>query len=196
MDYSFDQNRARASVVKVTTAPAMMLRADVWQLPAATVLAALAVLAAGVGPATVPLLYLAAVTPALCTADVVHRRLPNRVVLPAYVVLLVAIVTEFALSTDVAVAAVISGLAYFGFMLVLNAAGGMGMGDVKLAGALGLSAGMYGLETALVSPLLAFLAGGVAAAVALIVARGRSGTRIPFGPFMLACFWASVMLQR
>lgn len=180
----------------MTVAPVMTVRSAAWQLPSAVALAAAAVLMAGIGPATVPLLYLAAVTPPLCASDFLHRRLPNRLVLPAYIVLVIAIVTEAVRSMQFPLVAAVSGLAYFGFMLVLGAVGGMGMGDVKLAGALGLSAGMFGAETALAAPLFGFVAGGVAAAVALVAARGRRGVRIPFGPFMLAGFWASVFLQR
>ena len=180
----------------MTAAPLTTVRSAAWEVPAAVALAAVAVLAAGTGPETFPLLYLAAVTPALFASDLFHRRLPNRLVLPAYIVLLVAIVAEMVRSMQFPVVVVIAGLAYFGFMLMLSAIGGMGMGDVKLAGVLGLSAGMFGPETALASPVLAFLAGGAAAAAALIMARGRRSVRIPFGPFMLAGFWVSVVFQR
>lgn len=173
----------------------MTTRSALWQLPVAVALAVMALLAAGTGPETLPLLYLAAVTPTLCASDLLHRRLPNRVVLPAYPVLAVALVIEGAQSWQFPGVSLLSGVAYFGFMLALSAAGGMGMGDVKLAGALGLSAGVLGLDTALASPLLAFLLGGAAAVIAMVVARGRAGIRIPFGPFMLAGFWVSVVLQ-
>ncbi len=196
MDFPLEVRAAHASVWPMTVAPVMTVRSAAWQLPFAVALAATAVFMAGIGPATVPLLYLAAVTPTLCASDFLHRRLPNRLVLPAYIVLVMAIVTEAVASMQFPLVAAVSGLAYFGFMLVLGAVGGMGMGDVKLAGALGLSAGMFGAETALAAPLLGFVAGGVAAAVALVAARGRRGVRIPFGPFMLAGFWASVFLQR
>jgi leader peptidase (prepilin peptidase) / N-methyltransferase len=177
----------------MTTIPAA--RPAAWHLPVAGVLVIVAVLAAGLGPATLPLLYLAAVTPTLCHEDVRHHRLPNRMVLPMYGVLAAALVIEAVRSSHIPVAALVSGFGYLAFMLALSVAGGMGMGDVKLAGALGLSAGMFGLETAVASPLLAFLTGGVAAVVALIASRGRRGVRIPFGPFMLAGFWGSVVVQ-
>ena len=142
----------------------------------------------------VPLLYLAAITPVLCLTDITERRLPNRLVLPAYPVLAIALALHWAVSGSFPLVALVSGLGYFALMLVLSATGGMGLGDVKLAGALGFSAGMLGVDAALASPLLAFLAGGVAAMIALLAARGRRGTRIPFGPFLLAGFWAAVLL--
>lgn len=180
----------------MTVTPISIARSAAWQLPVSVTLAVIAVVVNGIAPATLPLLYLAAVTPALCAADVLHRRLPNRLVLPAYVVLVASLIVDGVRSMQFPGGAVISGLSYFGIMLVLSAVGGMGMGDVKLAGVLGLSAGMLGVESALASAALGFVAGGVVAVVALVVARGRRGVRIPFGPFMLAGFWVAVLLVR
>ena len=174
--------------------PARFASGGLWLPLAAVPIAFVAVLASPPGPGTVPLLYLAAVTPALWVADITERRLPNRLVLPAYPVLAIALALQWAVSGGLPLVALVSGLGYFALMLVLSAAGGIGMGDVKLAGALGFSAGMFGVDAALASPLLAFLAGGVAATITLLAARGRRGTRIPFGPFMLAGFWAAVLL--
>lgn len=166
--------------------------ASAWELPAAVGLGVAAVLAAGTGPVTVSLLYLAAVTPALVRSDLTVRRLPNRLVLPAYVVLIAALVAQGFMEGRFPVVAALSGVGYFGLLFALSIAGGMGMGDVKLAGALGLSAGMLGVEAAIISPLLAFLTGGVVATITL--ARGARGTRIPFGPFILVGFWAAVLI--
>ena len=163
---------------------------------AAVALAIVAVLMAGAGPPSLPLLYLAAVTPALCDSDLRHHRLPNRLVLPAYGVLVVALGIQAVQLLQFPFVAVLSGMTYLAFMLVLSVAGGMGMGDVKLAGALGLSAGMFGLDAAIASPVLAFFAGGAASVVILVAARGRRGVRIPFGPFMLAGFWVAALLPR
>lgn len=178
----------------MTTVSSSFARASLWQWPAAVALAVVAVLVTGTGARVLPLLYLAAVTPALCDSDLRHHRLPNRLQLPAYGVLLVALGIRAMQLSQVPWVALLSGVAYFAFMLVLSIAGGMGMGDVKLAGALGLSAGMFGLDAAIVSPLLAFLAGGAASVVALLAGGGRRGIRIPFGPFMLAGFWVAVLL--
>jgi leader peptidase (prepilin peptidase)/N-methyltransferase len=69
--------------------------------------------------------------------------------------------------------------------------GGMGMGDVKLAAVLGLASPTA--TVAIASPLLAFLTGGVAAVVVLLV-RGR-GSRIPFGPFLLAGYTGALVVE-
>lgn len=163
------------------------------EFPVAVVLTAIALVASGLEPRALPLVYIAAVTPALWTTDVVERRLPNRLVLPGYLAAGAGLGSQWLVSGEPPVVALISGLAYFVFMLGFGLAGGMGMGDVKLAGVLGLAAGALGPMAAISSPVAAFLLGGVAAVVAL---RGGRGTRIPFGPFMLAGFWIAVVLAR
>lgn len=57
----------------------------------------------------------------------------------------------------------------------------MGLGDAKLAGAMGLVLGLQGLTTAL---FVAFVAGGLLAGVLLLSRRATFASRIPFGPFL------------
>ncbi len=162
-----------------------------WRLPAAAVLAAVALVAVGPDPRALPLVYLAAVTPTLCAIDAVERRLPNSLVLPGYLVAAAGIVAHWIVSGEFSTVAVVSGVVYFVVMLAFAVAGGMGMGDVKLAGVLGLSAGLVSATAAVVSPLVAFVLGGIAAIGAL---RGGRGASIPFGPFLLAGFWVAVVV--
>jgi leader peptidase (prepilin peptidase)/N-methyltransferase len=153
-------------------------------------LAGLGIVATGSRPELVSVVYLAAVTPLLTWFDVSAHRLPNVLVLPGIGVGLVTCVVEWAVSGRVPVVPLAAGAAYAGFLLVLNLVGGMGMGDVKLAAALGFAS--WNLSVAVVSPVLAFLVGGLAS-VALLVA-GRRGRRIAFGPFLLGGFWVAVGL--
>lgn len=164
------------------------------------------------------LAYIAAVTIPLVVIDVRSRRLPNRLVLPGYLVAVAALVAIW-LSSGVeaqggeafartppallqpstiiepaVLTSLISAAAYVLFLFVLSFAGGMGMGDVKLAGVLGAAAGLIGPSAAILSPLLAFGLGGLASAVILITRRGTRATRIPFGPFMLLGFWIAAAL--
>lgn len=77
----------------------------------------------------------------------------------------------------------LGGFAGLAVMLViyLLSRGGMGFGDVKLAAALGLC---LGLENIFVCMLLAFVTGGIVAAVLLVIrAKGRQEA-VPFGPFL------------
>jgi len=162
-----------------------------WRLPAAAVLAAIALVAVGLDPRALPLVYLAAVTPTLCAIDALERRLPNSLVLPGYLAASAGIVAHWIVGGESSTVAVVSGVLYFVVMLAFAAAGGMGMGDVKLAGVLGLSAGLVSATAAVVSPLVAFVLGGIAAIGAL---RGGRGASIPFGPFLLAGFWVAVVV--
>jgi leader peptidase (prepilin peptidase)/N-methyltransferase len=141
--------------------------------------------------AAVPLLYLAAVTPALVAIDLREHRLPNAIVLPGYPVAALGLVGEWIRTGQPPVVALVAGAASIVFLLALSLGGGMGMGDVKLAGVLGFAAGLVGVTPAVVSPLAAFTLGGVAALV--VAARRGGGARIPFGPFLLAGFWVAVV---
>jgi leader peptidase (prepilin peptidase)/N-methyltransferase len=143
--------------------------------------------------AVIPLLYLAAVTPALVAIDVRQHRLPNALVLPGYPVAALGLVGEWIRTGQPPAVALVAGAASIVFLLALSLGGGMGMGDVKLAGVLGLAAGLVGVTPAVVSPLAAFTLGGVAALV--VAARRGRGARIPFGPFLLAGFWIAVVLE-
>ena len=68
------------------------------------------------------------------------------------------------------------------------------MGDVKLAGVLGLCLGSLGVVHAVMAIMVAFAAGGIAGAVVLARRVGGRRSRIPFGPFLLAGFWIALAL--
>lgn len=144
-------------------------------------------------PRTLVLLYLAVVTPQLWRYDLRERRLPNRLVIPGYGIGLATAVAQWAYGGQPTLTALLSGALYAGFLLLLSIAGGMGMGDVKLAGVLGLSAGLISGQAAMLSPVIAFVAGGVVAVLTL-VRLGPRGT-IPFGPCLLAGFWIAVLVS-
>lgn len=174
------------------TALRPLLRAGRWEYLAAVLLAALTLLAVGAELRVIPALFIAAVTPALVRTDLADRRLPNRVVLPALAVAVIVALASWAITSRPPLVAALSGAIYFLFMLVLGIVGGMGMGDVKLAAPLGIAAGLLGPTVAVLSPLVAFIAGGAVAAVAL----ARRIRAIPFGPFMLLGFWVAILLAR
>lgn len=153
-----------------------------WQPPLSIALAALAWVAIGPHVAAIPALYVAAVAPELTRIDLAEHRLPNRLVVPGLAVGVLAAAGSWATTGIPPLVPLVAAAAYGGLLFVLALGGGMGMGDVKLAAVLGLASPT--VTVAIASPLVAFLSGGVAALVVLIL-RGR-GTRIPFGPFLLA----------
>jgi leader peptidase (prepilin peptidase) / N-methyltransferase len=62
---------------------------------------------------------------------------------------------------------------------------GMGLGDVKLSGVIGLYLGWVGWGALAIGGFSAFLIGGVVGIVLMLFAGGGRKTRVPFGPFML-----------
>ena len=90
--------------------------------------------------------------------------------------------------------AVLAGLVGLIVMVVLQllSCGGLGMGDVKLVGALGLAVGDMLAVGAIV--VLAFLTAAVWASVQLLIRRYHRGTRLAFGPFILLAAWVVVAL--
>lgn len=134
---------------------------------------------------------------ALAVIDWRHKILPNRLVYPAFAIALVYLIVAAIAGggVDLATAAV-GCLAYGGALLVIAVLSprGMGMGDVKLCGLIGLVLGALGLEYVAVAAGAGILLGGVAAIGALIAGASRKKA-IPFGPFLaagaiVAAFWA------
>lgn len=66
-------------------------------------------------------------------------------------------------------------------LIILLVPGGMGWGDVRLAGFLGLVTGLSGI---LLTLLVAFVVGGVVAGAMLASGRRSRGDTIPLGPFL------------
>ncbi len=139
------------------------------------------------------LLYLAGVAVTLSLIDIDTRRLPDVIVLPSVVVglALLALATwapgSSATGHDLA-RALVGGAALFlvYVALVLAYPRGMGFGDAKLAGVLGLYLGWFGWGALVVGWFGAFVLGGVFALVLVLVGRAGRGTAVPFGPWMLA----------
>ena len=76
--------------------------------------------------------------------------------------------------------------------MALTYPGGMGFGDVKLAGVLGLYLAWISWGALAVGAFAAFLLGGLFS-IGLIIAR-KAGRKsgIPFGPWMLAGAWVGI----
>lgn len=161
-----------------------------WQAPLAVVLAGIAVYAVGVRFELVGCLYLAFVTGELCRIDIAEHRLPNALVLPGFAFAAVGIVFCWLAGTRSPTAAALAALACGGFFALLAVAGGVGMGDVKLATVLALAGGAVSVVVVVGTLVLGFVAAG-AAALVTVTARGGAGN-IAFGPYLLGGFWASV----
>lgn len=142
-------------------------------------------------------LYFAAISIALALIDLDTRRLPNTIVLPAYVVGAVLLAVAAILSGDypallrAAVGGLILGFAYL--LMAVISPGGMGFGDVKLAGVLGIFLGWIGWGALVVGSIAAFLLGGIFGIILILARRGGRKTAIPFGPWMLVGAWIGIV---
>jgi leader peptidase (prepilin peptidase)/N-methyltransferase len=143
-------------------------------------------------------LWLAGASVALAIIDVEHHRLPDVIVLPSYAVGLMLLGASSALSGewDALLRGVIGMAALFVFYLALALVkpGAMGLGDVKLAGVLGLWLGWLGWGELVVGAFAAFLLGGLFSIVLLATRRAQRTGGIPFGPWMLAGAWVGVLV--
>jgi leader peptidase (prepilin peptidase) / N-methyltransferase len=138
-------------------------------------------------------LAFAGIAVALALIDLDVRRLPNVLVLPSYPVL--AALLALGVGGDGLLRAAVGAVLLFGFFLAVAVAapGGIGLGDVKLAGVVGGMTAALSWGAFLTGAFAGFLLGAVAG-VLLILGRGaRRKTAVPFGPFMLLGAWASIL---
>jgi leader peptidase (prepilin peptidase) / N-methyltransferase len=117
---------------------------------------------------------------ALAAIDYDHKLLPNKIVYPlaAY-----GVIATLLVDRDDLVENLIAGAGAFAFLLaaVIAYPRGMGMGDVKLAGAMGLYLGL----SVIPALLAAFLSGSVVG-IFIIAREGAAGRKkaVPFGVFL------------
>jgi prepilin signal peptidase PulO-like enzyme (type II secretory pathway) len=127
----------------------------------------------------------------IAVIDLEHRLVLNRMLLTAAPIVLVTNLLSGALTLASAVGGAAVG---FGLLLViaLLARGGMGMGDVKLAGIIGLTTGFSGVLFAL---YIGVFAGGIASLAMLIKNRFRRGQTMAYAPYLVIGAWV-VLLTR
>ncbi len=144
-------------------------------------------------------LYLGAIGAALTLIDIDVHRLPDLIVLPSYPIAFVLLLVPTVVTGEwgALLRGVLAGLALFvGYLvlaLVSPGGGGLGMGDVKLAGVLGLLLGWLGWSPAIVSVLAAFVIGGVIAVILLLMRRASRSSHVAFGPSMILGAWVAAM---
>ncbi len=158
------------------------------------VLIAGCVLAFGLSAKAAVAAFFCAVLVAVSAIDLEHRIIPNRIVLPAAVVVLAANT-----ALDPSPKWALGGLGAFGFLFAaaLVYPAGMGMGDVKFALLMGVALGKT-VSVALMAGMLAAMVPGLV----LMARHGAKGRKmgIPFGPFLalgsvVALFWGQELLD-
>ena len=136
-----------------------------------------------------PFAFIGAMGVALAAVDIAVQRLPNRLTLPLYpgLVVLFGLVTVLDGHPSYLLRALLGGVVLGGGYLVLAALsrGSLGLGDVKLAGGVGIALGWLGWPTLLAGAFLGIVLNGVVSAVLLLARRVTLKQSLSFGPFML-----------
>lgn len=135
---------------------------------------------------------------ALALVDLDVKRLPDVMVLPSYPVLFALLGAAAVVSRDYQALerSLVAGAVLFAcyFALALAYPGGMGFGDVKLSGLIGLLLGYLSWRAVLVGTFAAFLLGALTGLAVIAARRGDRKTALPFGPFMVAGALAALWL--
>lgn len=123
--------------------------------------------------------------------DLEHQILPDRITYP---LLIAGIATsmlrsEFNLKESLFGALIGGGFLY---LIVVLSRGGMGLGDVKLSAAIGA---FLGWRNTIDSLFIAFLLGGIVGIILLISGIKKRKDPIPFGPFIAAGVFISVLSE-
>lgn len=187
---------ARPTYVEIAHAPRLRLALSV---VAGVVGAVLGAARAG-EPDVVAFVVLGILGTAMGYVDLRRHLLPDRLTVPALALggLLLAgaaLVTPNSGAAYGRAWACAGALLLFYLVLALLYPAGLGLGDVKLAAALGLHLGWLGWSFPIVGTVAAFLVGGVVSIVLLLSGRATRRTAVPFGPSMLigalmAVVWA------
>jgi leader peptidase (prepilin peptidase)/N-methyltransferase len=134
--------------------------------------------------------YLVAVAFRLSLIDVREHRLPNRLVLPAFPIALAGQLTASAFGG--AWLNLLVGLACCLLALLIGLAANrwatLGMGDVKLIGAISLSLGWFNFLAPLVAVVLAFVIACAVVLVMFALQKTTLSSSFALGPYLLVGF--------
>jgi leader peptidase (prepilin peptidase)/N-methyltransferase len=164
---------------------------------AAAALAAGPVLA-GARPAAAALAWLGGAAVVLAGVDLASHRLPDRVVFPAAAGCAAALVVDGAVTGSWPALVRAVAAAVLAFAVAAGAAAlspeGLGFGDVKLLGLLGLLLGWAGWGVLLGGVLFGLVLGAVGSLLLLATRRAGWRTAVPFGPPLLAGAYLALAL--
>ena len=125
---------------------------------------------------------------AVAVIDLEHRRVINRMLLTALPVVALVIVATGTPSLRVALTGASIGFGVF-LLTALLRPGGMGMGDVKLAGLIGLATGAAGVAVALV---VGIAAGGIAGLFLMMRHRFDRRATMAYAPYLALGAWVAL----
>lgn len=153
----------------------------------------------GPSPLLPALAYLTVVSVALCFIDAVHYRLPDALTLPSYPIGLILLGIGAAATPGGArhLIGCLIGMAAAWLFFVLQAfiyPAGIGWGDVKLSGVLGLYLGWFGFRALILGLLGGYLLAAVAGIGLLLARRATRKSRLAFGPYLLVSTMAVILV--
>ncbi|MFC6086421.1 prepilin peptidase [Sphaerisporangium aureirubrum] len=118
------------------------------------------------------------------------RRLPDVITLPSYPILALLLIPTGHVGQALLGALALGG-AYF--VLWYGRPDALGLGDVKLAGLVGMLTGSLGMDRWLTAAMAGLILGALYAVLLLATGRGTLKTQFPLGPFIalgaLAALW-------
>ncbi|HXQ59542.1 MAG TPA: A24 family peptidase [Acidimicrobiales bacterium] len=127
---------------------------------------------------------------AISAVDLERWIIPNRIIYPTLALLVPLFVVASAVDHrwgSLGRAAASGAAAFAGFYILhVVVPRGMGFGDVRLSGVIGLATGWLGYGHAFVAFFAAFVLGSVVGIAVIAVTGGDRKSRIPFGPFLAA----------
>ncbi len=141
---------------------------------------------------------------AISFTDLSHRLVPRRLLYPALALIVPLLVGASALdhTWHDLTGSVIAGVIAFGLFFAVwwFIPRGMGFGDVRLAGVIGITIGYLSLLHAYVAFLAGFIVGMVFGVVVMVISSSGRKTRIPFAPSLavgavIAVFWGGHIAQ-
>ncbi|GAA4559877.1 prepilin peptidase [Planotetraspora kaengkrachanensis] len=140
----------------------------------------------------VPFLYAVVAGVALAVIDWRTLRLPDVITLPSYPIVLVLLIPSGRLGP-----AVIWGLILGGAFAVLwfIRPTGLYLGDVKLAGVIGMLTGALGSQVAITAGVGGHFLGAIYVVGLLVTHRANRTTEFAFGPFMLVAALVAVLTR-
>jgi leader peptidase (prepilin peptidase) / N-methyltransferase len=125
---------------------------------------------------------------ALAAIDIAVQRLPDRLTLPAYPILIALLTVAAIAGHDFAalLRALLGGLTLAAAFLVLALVrmGQLGGGDIKLAGVAGLAMGWLGWPILIAGTALGFVLAAIVSVALLAVRRITLHSAMCFGPFL------------
>ncbi|GAA4424349.1 hypothetical protein GCM10023169_20930 [Georgenia halophila] len=184
------RDRPTSRLEQPTRAP-LRVGAGVLGVAGAAAVVGLVALAGRPWPVVVAGTGLAGVGVLLAVVDARHHRLPDRLVALAYAVVVVplalgALAGWLPEPSRAWWALGLGACSLLGYLLLgLIKMGGLGLGDVKLSGALGTWLGWFGWPAVLAGPVVTFVLAGVFALVLLATRRADLRSHVALGPWMV-----------